>query len=136
MIIIVSNWYTDAYPTEEEVESLCKPGRGADTCSWLVVNADGFECTYNHKPYALLKRHEEKSMVALRDGCTWMRSFDNFVCGTQEHSPLNEPPTADQVIAEKVLPAILETVEDDSDEPTLADIARDENNAIDSERIR
>jgi hypothetical protein len=51
----VSDWYTEIYPTPEEVTEHCKPGtEGA--CVWLVVGSEGFECTYMHKPLELLDR--------------------------------------------------------------------------------
>lgn len=76
MMANVSGWYTDIYLSLDEVKELCKPGEGANTCSWLLHGSHGFECCYHHKNPSLLKRHEEKSMIALRDGCYRVKQFN------------------------------------------------------------
>jgi hypothetical protein len=76
MKAIVSDWYTDIFPTNEEVKELCKPGEGPNTCVWLVIGAKGWECTMMHKNTALLSRWEKGNTVAKRDGCGKVNDFD------------------------------------------------------------
>lgn len=57
------------YLTKEQVLELCKPGEGAETCIWLVVGADGFECLYYNRHPALVDRWKAGLTVAKRDGC-------------------------------------------------------------------
>lgn len=59
----------------EEVKKLCRPGFGADTCIWLVVSGEGFECLYyNRRAVSLTgeileERWQKGLTVAKRDGC-------------------------------------------------------------------
>lgn len=60
----------------EEVMRLCRPGAGADTCIWLVVDQDGFECLYynrntgrNLHGETLEERWKKGLTVAKRNGC-------------------------------------------------------------------
>lgn len=75
MKAIVRDFYTVIFPTNEEAMELCKPGHGADTCSWLMMSAKGWECCCKNKPAILLERHRNKTMVALRDGCDKVNGF-------------------------------------------------------------
>lgn len=67
--------YTAILLDSEEVKRLCRPGAGADTCIWLVVGADGFECLYysrdvpNLTGQTLKERWQKGLTVAKRDGC-------------------------------------------------------------------
>jgi hypothetical protein len=71
---------TDIYLTPEEMKRLCKPGAGADTCIWLLINGrtdgDNFECSYYHKPMALLDRWKAGLTVAKRDGCDEVKKLE------------------------------------------------------------
>jgi len=65
-----------------EVETLCRPGAGADTCIWLVVGADGFECLYFNRAEGrnligetLEERWKAGKTVAKRDGCEKVKQF-------------------------------------------------------------
>ncbi len=60
-----------------EVSDLCRPGAEADTCIWLVVGGDGFECQYfdrssgrNLEGETLEDRWKAGKTVAKRDGCS------------------------------------------------------------------
>lgn len=75
MKAIVHDFHTDIFPTDEEVKELCRPGQGADTCSWLLVGSKGWECCCLNKHPVLVERHEKKTMVALRDGCDRVNNF-------------------------------------------------------------
>ena len=72
----IYGWHTDIFPTNEEVQDLCKPGAGADSCSWLTMGSTGWVCCYDHKPYSLIKRRESGKMVAMRDGCEKVKNFN------------------------------------------------------------
>lgn len=76
MRAVVYDWYTEVFPTAEEIRELCRPGAGADTCVWLVAGPDGMECTCLNKPYLLSKRHSDGLTVAKRDGCDKVKDFE------------------------------------------------------------
>lgn len=65
----VYDFYTDIFPTDEEVKELCKPGEGVNTCSWLLMSSKGWECCCLNKPISLVNRRKLKTMTAMRDGC-------------------------------------------------------------------
>ena len=66
----------------EEALKLCRPGAGADTCIWLVMGTDGWECLYycrgegvNLLGETLEERWKKGLTVAKRDGCDVVRSL-------------------------------------------------------------
>jgi hypothetical protein len=75
MKAMVYDFHTDIYPTDEDVKELCRPGAGADTCSWLMIGPKGWECCCLNKPAILMERRENGSMVAQRDGCDKVYGF-------------------------------------------------------------
>ena len=75
MLAKISDWHTDIYPTEEEVKEICKPGAGADTCSWLMMGMDGWQCCCLHAPQTIIDRREKGEMVAMRNGCEKVNNF-------------------------------------------------------------
>ena len=62
--------------TSDEVKEFCTPGKGADTCAWLLIGSNGWECCCLHKPKILIERFKNKKMVALRDGCEKVNEFE------------------------------------------------------------
>lgn len=75
MNIVVRDSHTEIFLTHEEVFELCKPGEGENTCIWLMVGADGFECAYFKRPTALVKRWVKGETVAKRNGCEKVKSM-------------------------------------------------------------
>lgn len=71
--------------TKEEVMRLCRPGAGADTCIWLAVGSDGFDCLYfcrevpNLLGETLKARWEAGKTVAKRDGCPEVETMRSFI---------------------------------------------------------
>lgn len=67
--------------SKEEVDKLCRPGAGADTCIWLVMGGKGFECLYYNRGAIsitgekLEERWRAGLTVAKRDGCDVMRGL-------------------------------------------------------------
>jgi len=65
--------------TREEVLELCKPGQGENTCIWLAVGANGFECLYYNRRGITLTgetlegRWKQGLTVAKRNGCDKVR---------------------------------------------------------------
>lgn len=65
----------------DEVNKLCRPGAGADTCIWLVAGAEGFACIYYKRDArsltgeSLEERWRKGLTVAKRDGCDEARRF-------------------------------------------------------------
>ncbi|MBA7589022.1 hypothetical protein ES708_31095 [subsurface metagenome] len=70
---------------KEEMLRLCRPGAGADTCIWLVVGAEGFECLYfcrevpNLLGETLKDRWEAGKTVAKRDGCPEIETMRSVI---------------------------------------------------------
>jgi len=75
---MIFDCYTEIYPIEKEVKTLCRPGSGADTCVWLVVGGRGFECVCHNRPHILVDRWMEGKTVAKRDGCERVNNFSAF----------------------------------------------------------
>lgn len=73
MRVTAGDFGTAIYLTGEEVKRLCKPGQGADTCIWLMVGKDGFECGYHNRHPSLVERWQKGLTVAKRDGCDEIR---------------------------------------------------------------
>ena len=69
---------------KDEVDKLCRPGAGADTCIWLVVSGEGFECLYYNRRAVSLTgeiledRWKAGLTVAKRDGCDVVKSLQRF----------------------------------------------------------
>ena len=70
---------------KEEALRLCRPGAGADTCIWVVVGKDGFECLYfnrdeghNLEGETLEERWKAGKTVAKRDGCDEIKSIETI----------------------------------------------------------
>lgn len=68
--------------SREEVFKLCRPGEYADTCIWLVIGEEGFECLYfNRRAVSLTgeileDRWKKGLTVAKRDGCDVIRAVE------------------------------------------------------------
>jgi hypothetical protein len=75
MKAIIHDWHTQVFPTKDEVEKLCKPGCGADTCVWLTLGRNGMECM-NFNREILLERVRSGSMKAKREGCKEINKFN------------------------------------------------------------
>jgi hypothetical protein len=71
----IYDWSTDIYPNEEEVKELCRPGEGANTCVWLLIGSNGFECACHNRPPTLLNRWTKGETTAKRDGCDIVNNF-------------------------------------------------------------
>ena len=86
MEVLVSDWYTDIFLSSDEAKELCKPGAGAETCSWLLVGWNGWECCCLHKLSVLVDLHEKGTMSAMRDGCDAVRDLDVVDLGIGKHT--------------------------------------------------
>lgn len=62
--------------TETQLATLCRPGKGAETCSFLMYGPDGFECA-KHSGFAPLleAKRAAKSIRALGDNCSGAPDF-------------------------------------------------------------
>jgi len=80
--IVKKSGHTDILLEYEEVKRLCRPGYGADTCVWLAMGRDGFECLYyrgdapNLLGETLRERWEKGLTVAKRNGCEEIRTVN------------------------------------------------------------
>jgi hypothetical protein len=68
--------------TNEEALRLCRPGFGADTCIWLVIGPEGWECIYYNRAEGINlagktmeQRWKAGKTVAKRDGCNEIKEF-------------------------------------------------------------
>ena len=70
MKAIVHDCYTEIFPSDEEIETHCKIGQGADCCVFLIVGSK-FECCYNNRSGLgdLLERARAVQTKAQREGC-------------------------------------------------------------------
>jgi len=84
----VGAWETRIFLNGDEIraESLCNIGKGSDTCIWLVVSGDGFECTCLHKSPYLVKRFEAGETTAKKDGCEFVANLRVQELGEGEHT--------------------------------------------------
>lgn len=85
MKVQVNDWNSDGFPTNDEMERVCKIGQGDDCCIWLVAGPNGFECTCCHKPMSLVKRWEDGHTIAKRNGCETMNTLDTVALGEGVH---------------------------------------------------
>ena len=102
---------------DEEVKQLCRPGAGADTCIWLVMGTEGWECLYfcrdapNLEGETLRQRWETGQTVAKRDRCPELEAMekdvsvgiDKFhahldVCNQCRNHPFDLCPTGAQLL--------------------------------------
>lgn len=85
MKVIPHDFTTDIILKPEEMKYLCKPGEGANTCIWLVLGSEGFECTYLNKPISLYEKWRAGKTVAKRDGCAFVKNIDPMELDLGEH---------------------------------------------------
>lgn len=76
MKAIIHDFSTNIFPTDDEVKEHCRPGAGADTCSWLTMSPKGWECVCLDKPGYLMDRRDKGQMTAMRDGCDKVNAFN------------------------------------------------------------
>lgn len=78
MKAIIYPWRTVVHQTDAEAMEYCRPGEGANTCSWLLRSSEGWQCCCLNKTAFpnLVKQHVEGTMSALRDGCDKVNNFD------------------------------------------------------------
>ena len=68
---IVHDFHTQIFPTEEETQRLCKIGEGPNTCIFLTMSGNGWECHgLNKQPiWSLIERARRGETNAQREGC-------------------------------------------------------------------
>jgi hypothetical protein len=76
MKAIVHGFYTEIFPSNEEVKELCKPGQGVDTCVWLVVSGSGWECLCLNRHPQLITNWINGETTAKRDGCPKINNLE------------------------------------------------------------
>lgn len=72
----IYDFHTDIFLQKEEVDTLCKPGCGADTCIWLAVGPNGFECLSKNRPPLLVARWSNGETNAKRNGCIEVHNWN------------------------------------------------------------
>ncbi|GAH04209.1 unnamed protein product [marine sediment metagenome] len=78
MKAVVYDHYTEIFLNDEEIETHCKMGQGADCCIFLVVSGKGFECCYHNRSGIgdMLERARAGLTNARREGCDTVKNFD------------------------------------------------------------
>lgn len=94
MKFIIHEARTDGYPEPQEVTQLCRPG-SADTCIWLLVGPEGFECSYYNKHPSLVDRWEAGMTNAKRDGCGAVKEWLPLGQSEGEHQVVLLPQKGD-----------------------------------------
>ena len=84
MKVIVDNFTSDIFPTDGEVEKLCKPGTD-DCCVWLTMGTEGWQCVNKNRPSSLNARFEAGETNAKRDGCKEVNEMVVMGIGLGEH---------------------------------------------------
>lgn len=69
--------------TTEEVHKWCKPGQGANTCIWLTVGCNGFDCQYYLRPTGLQSRWHQGLTAAKRNGCDKVKALGLTIRSTE-----------------------------------------------------
>ena len=92
MKAIVNDFFVNIFPTDLEVISECKIGKGKDTCIFLVMGAEkGWECTRMDfkQNMQILARHEAGAMNAGREGCERVNNWNpaGIPVGTEVEIP-------------------------------------------------
>jgi len=85
MIVTVHDWHTNITLDPEEMKHLCTPGKESDTCIWLVLSPNGFECTCLNRPPSLASRWAAGNTIAKRDGCDFVNNIDPSELGAGKH---------------------------------------------------
>ena len=77
MKAIAHAFYTEIFPTKEEIREHCKIGQGADCCIFLVVGSK-FECCYHNQMGLgnLLERARAGQTNARREGCEKVKNWN------------------------------------------------------------
>lgn len=93
MRAVVYDFHTEIFPDREDIEKLCKIGHGADTCIFLTVSGNGFECHgLNKQPiWSLIKRARRGETNAQREGCNTVNHWTIPGMGEQEIIVLPSP---------------------------------------------
>ena len=80
MKAVIGDFFTNIYPTDTEVVSECKIGKGANTCIFLTMSAGGsWDCVAQdfRKNLFLITRAEAGEMVAQRRGCDRVNTWNS-----------------------------------------------------------
>jgi hypothetical protein len=83
MKVKVEGWYTDIFLNIEEVQKLCKPGAGDDTCIFIVCGADGFQCACLHGSMIPSHMYDGEGN-AKRKGCDFVKNIEPSEFGIGE----------------------------------------------------
>lgn len=63
--------------SKEHVESLCRPGKGPATCSFLGAGPEGWKCVKDDPGISVViqQRREAKTIGAMADNCSGPPDF-------------------------------------------------------------
>ena len=84
MRVQIEGYYTDVFPTTDEVTQLCLPG-STNTCAFLMMGPTGWECCCLHRHPSIVKRLAEGTMNAKREGCDFVNNLNVQAIGLGSH---------------------------------------------------
>ncbi len=66
---------------EEHVKEICKLGKGSETCAYLMMSSDGWECAKDNPSIEvmILKRLQEGTIRAQGDNCPGWSVEEEFI---------------------------------------------------------
>lgn len=73
MIIEVFGWHCAGFLQPDEAKKHCIREGGADSCQFLLLSQNGFECCFNN---AYRRGIKFDNMVAQRRGCEELKNFE------------------------------------------------------------
>jgi len=87
----------DKLISKEQLYKVCKPGQGANTCRYIVVGAEGFECAKHTSLRGTIDKRTD--MHAKGDNCIGLGKVKFCKCGsilengkcTRLKCPINSP---------------------------------------------
>ncbi|MEK7503001.1 MAG: hypothetical protein AAB556_00990 [Patescibacteria group bacterium] len=75
--------------TKKQVDEVCKLGQGPNTCSFLMVGMDGFECAKQTSFESLIRsRRNAGAMNAKGDNCSGPPDFKSINGNASDESPI------------------------------------------------
>ena len=77
MKAIIGEYSCSVRPTDEDTHTECKIGQGADTCIFITMSGQGWECVRLHwqQNLQLTARADAGTMMSQKRGCDRVNNF-------------------------------------------------------------
>ena len=76
MKVIIGEYSSEVFPTNEDVQDICKVGQGADTCMFLTMGSTGWQCVALDWRMRMTLEDRADEMGASRKGCDIVNNFN------------------------------------------------------------